>query len=58
MSDLAKEYEDKENAKSALMEAFGNYFKAAAAFGHSESDEADDIEGVLWDLRKEWQVIP
>ncbi len=54
----AEAYTAKENARDALLSALQAYIAAAEANGMDDDEQSGEIEGLLADAGKKWDVLP
>ncbi len=54
----AEAYTAKENAKSALLDALTTYIAAAKDADMDDYDQSSEIEDLLSDAGKSWDVLP
>ena len=52
-----EKYTAKENAKSSLQSALQDYIRAAEDYGYADCEMAAEIEDVLADCGKKWDVL-
>lgn len=51
-------YESKEQARKELCFALVNYFNAAKAFEMDEQDQINEVDGLLVEAGKLWDITP